>query len=1093
VFYDGSSAIGSANLNASGVATFSTTSLTAATHNLSAQYAGDSNDAAATSNVVSEVVQLATTLTTLGASSATVTVGNAVTFTATVISTNGPAATGTVQFNDGVTDLGSSKLGSTGVATLSVSTLAPGVHDVTAVYSGDASNATSTSTVLVETVQQIGTATVVSSSANPANAGATVVLSANVSMASGATADGAITGKVTFSNGATSLGSVSVDGNGNATLSLTNLPVGKDAIVASFAGNTNYAASTSAALPETINQTSTTTALISSNQSALEGKASTFTATVTTATGTATGTVNFLDNGTIVGTGSLNAQGVATLTISTLAVGNQSMTAVYLGDSNYTGSTSAPLLEVVSLAVPTVTLDGPISPVNAGVAIQLTGTILSAGVAPTGALTLRDGGTAIATQNAVASGSFSFSPSTLAVGTHTLTIAYAGDANNAPVTSNIFTVVVQQAPTTTSLASSVNPQVVGQSVTFTASTTSVSPNVTGSISFQDGSTPLGSVSLNASGTATFTTSSLTFGTHTITAVYSGDTNHAASASAAVSEQIVQGASESLSSSVNPSVAGVNVVFTAKMAGVGGVIPTGAVVFTDGATSLGSVTLDGTGTATLQTATLAVGSHNITASYAGDKNYSSAVASLVQTVQNASTQISLSSSANPAIYATGFSIAATIVSDGGIATGSVSFTDGGTAIGSAVLNANGVATLTLSSLAPGSHTIVANYAGDGRASASSSTPLTQVVKEMTSVALASNANPSPTLSAITLTAVVTNSGVGTPTGSVTFTDGSTQLGVATLDATGTATLVVPSLAAGNHSILASYSGDGDNFAGISPQLVEGVQLRPTTTTLTASSTDPNNAQQVTLISTERWTGSVTPTGTVTFLNGSTVIGSSPVGSTGVGTLTIVLPAGAGESITASYAGDASYASSVSPAVTINGGQAAQFTMSLSPASLTVQSQQHSVTTLTIASVQSFADTLQLGCTGLPTAASCTFTTTQMKLAAGGTSSVQITVDTGNPLGSGAESASLMRKQGSSSLLCFLPVGLLAGVALYRVRKRSLLGLLLLVFAIMGTLGVTGCGGLQVNGTRAGTYTFKVTAVGQQTGVSESQVMTLTVTQ
>jgi hypothetical protein len=1096
VFYDGTTAIGSSAINTSGVATFSTTSLSAGTHSLTAQYAGlpPDPDAGAMSNVFSEVIQQATTTTTISSSAPTAPVGTTITFTSTVTNNIGTVPAGSVQFTDGATVLGSGTVGTTGIASISISTLTPGTHNIVATYSSsssDTDDAASHSTVLVETIQQINTATTLTSSANPANAGASVVLSANVSMTTGSVADGTITGTVTFTNGPTTLGTVVVDANGNAKLTLTSLPVGNDSIVATYSGNTNYAGSTSTSLLEVINQTGTSTALTSGNQNSLEGKSTTFTATVTTSTGIATGPVNFLDNGKSIGSGTLNAQGVATLSLSTLPVGSDSIVAVYGGDSNYTTSTSTPLVEVVALATPTVVLAGPASPVNVATLVTLTGTITSNGVAPTGPLTLLDGSTSIATQNAPAGGSFTFSTSSLAIGTHNLSVAYAGDANNATATSNVVTIIVQQASTKTSLATSMNPQVLGQSVTFTASTSSVSPNVTGTIDFEDGGAVISSVNLGTDGNAVFTTSSLTAGTHTITAVYSGDTNHAASTSVAVSQLIVQAAGATFTSSLNPSVSGQNVVFTMKLASVGAVIPTGTVTFSDGGTTLGTSPVDGTGTATLQISTLAVGTHPMTASYSGDQNYAVTKATLTQTVQSASTQVALVSSANPATYGTPLAFTATVTSNGSAATGSVTFTDGSVTIGSALLNANGVAILTISTLAPDSHSIVANYAGNGSAGASVSNPLVQVVKETTMVGLASSLNPAQTLTPITLTATVTNSGVGVATGNVTFNDGTVLLGTAALNASGVATLTLPSLAAGNHSVVASYVGDANNFVGTSSALVQVVQLRPTITALTASETNANNPLQVTLISVERWTGTTVPTGTVTFMDGTAVLGSAVVDNTGVATLTIVLEAPS-VSISAVYSGDTVYAGSTSPTVSVTGGKPTGFTMSLTPPTLTMSSSQHGVTTLTLTALPPFADTLQLGCDGLPTAASCTFSTTQVKVTPGTISNVTVTIDTGNPLGSGAESASIARRNSSGIMLAFLPAGLLAGIALFRSRRRSLLAVLLLLFAIMASLGVTGCGGLTINGTPPGTYTFKVTAVGQGTGIAEAQQMTLTVT-
>jgi hypothetical protein len=632
---------------------------------------------------------------------------------------------------------------------------------------------------------------------------------------------------------------------------------------------------------------------------------------------------------------------------------------------------------------------------------------------------------------------------------------------------------------------------VGQALTLTASVASTGANVTGSVSFEDGGTTLGSATLNAGGTATLTTASLSFGAHTLTAVYSGDTNHTASTSPAVSEQIVQAASVALTSSLNPSISGTNIVFTATATGVGPLIPTGSVTFSDGANPLATVPLNAAGSGSFQTAALTVGSHTISVSYTGDRNYNAATSSLLQTVQSANTQVALTASANPAIYGTPLALTSTVTSNGGVATGTVTFTDGGATVGSAVLNSAGVATLTTSSLAPGTHSIVASYAGDGRASASISTPLTVNVRQLTSVVLASNANPAATLSPVVLTATLTNNGVTPITGTVTFTDGAALLGTAAVDASGHATLTVPSLASGNHSLAASYGGDNNDFASVSPALAQGVQLRATTTALAASETDPNNPQQVTLIGVVHWTGPIPASGTITFTNGSIVIGSSPIDASGAATINITIDTSSTETIVATYNGDGSYASSASLATSVTGGPATQFTLSLTPPNATIQSKQHIVIDITAASINGFTDTLQFGCLGLPFAATCTFSSVQANLAANGVSTVQLTIDTGDPLGAGAL-ASNERPQNSNVLLSFLPGGVLAGLALFFRRRISLQGLLLLLFAVAVSVPMTGCAGLQMNGTPAGSYTFKVTASGQGTGATESQVMNLTVT-
>jgi hypothetical protein len=122
------------------------------------------------------------------------------------------------------------------------------------------------------------------------------------------------------------------------------------------------------------------------------------------------------------------------------------------------------------------------------------------------------------------SSSATLSPSTLAVGTHSITARYSGDTNYAGDTSAAVTVTVNQAVSATAATSSANPSFAGQSVTLTANVTSSGPTPTGNLVFTSGSTTLATVALSG-GSASYTTSSLTtVGTQTITVSYSGDAN-----------------------------------------------------------------------------------------------------------------------------------------------------------------------------------------------------------------------------------------------------------------------------------------------------------------------------------------------------------------------------------------------------------------------------------------------------------------------------------------------------------------------------------------------------------------------------------------
>ncbi len=111
---------------------------------------------------------------------------------------------------------------------------------------------------------------------------------------------------------------------------------------------------------------------------------------------------------------------------------------------------------------------------------------------------------------------------------------------NSAATATLSDVTVcynNPAPTTTALTSDINPSLLGQSVTFTATVTAASGTPTGTVNFKEGVTTLGSGTLNGSGVATFSTSSLTAGSHVITAEYAGAANFSGSTSDPLTQQV----------------------------------------------------------------------------------------------------------------------------------------------------------------------------------------------------------------------------------------------------------------------------------------------------------------------------------------------------------------------------------------------------------------------------------------------------------------------------------------------------------------------------------------------------------------------------
>ncbi len=205
-----------------------------------------------------------------------------------------------------------------------------------------------TSPAYTETVNKASTTTTLINSAANSIWGQSVTFTATVA-GSGV---GAISGTVTFTSGNTTLGTIAVDGSGNAAMSLSSLPVGADPVVATYNGNSNYAASASSASTETVGSASSTLVLTAPDASLIPGTSITFTATLATVSpgaGARTGNVSFYDGQSLLGISALNNQGVATFTTSGLLPGAHSITAQAAADPHYLAASSASPVNVTVL------------------------------------------------------------------------------------------------------------------------------------------------------------------------------------------------------------------------------------------------------------------------------------------------------------------------------------------------------------------------------------------------------------------------------------------------------------------------------------------------------------------------------------------------------------------------------------------------------------------------------------------------------------------------------------------------------------------------------------------------------------------------
>ena len=402
-----------------------------------------------------------------------------------------------------------------------------------------------------------------------------------------------------------------------------------------------------------------------------------------------------------------------------------------------------------------------------------------------------------------------------------------GKPDAAVTGGNIVTILLNTSTakakaTTTTLTSDVNPSVFSQPVTLTATVNSSgSGTPTGSVTFNDGSNVLGTGTLS-NGTASFTTSALSVSSHSITATYGGDTNFNGSTSPTLNQAVNQApVTLALASTPNPASYAQAVTISVSITPQFGGQASGTVLFEDNGAALGTVSLINN-VASLSTNTLSVGQHSLVASYSGDTNFQGSVSTPVsQVVTQAATTATLVSSPDPSAFGQSVTFVSTVVGQyGGTPTGSVAFMAGTRTLGSAPLS-NGQASFVLMPPSVGNYMITAVYSGDPNFGATNSAAVQQkVLKAGTSVTVTSSKDPSHFGDLVTFTASIAGQYGGTPSGTVTFKDGTTVLGTVTLSG-GSAQYSTSSLTKGLHRVVGFYSGD-TNFKTSSGGVTQKVQ-------------------------------------------------------------------------------------------------------------------------------------------------------------------------------------------------------------------------------------------------------------------------------
>ena len=347
-------------------------------------------------------------------------------------------------------------------------------------------------------------------------------------------------------------------------------------------------------------------------------------------------------------------------------------------------------------------------------------------------------------------------------------------------------------------------------------------------------------------------------------------------------------------------------------------------------------------------------------------------------------------------------------------------------------------------------------------------------------------PDPTANtSVTITANVATvpGNPGTPTGTVTFLDGSNPLGTASL-VNDSATLDTIFTDVGIHAITAQYSGD-DVFLPSSERIPLQVTELPTMLTLMAPA-DAAPGSSVTLTAAINSVGGV-PTGQIAFLDGNTGLGTAPLDAAGVATLRINTLTTGAHSLTASYGGDGKFGSSTSAAVTTTIGNA-DFSFGSTPINATVVAGQSTQFVLTITPAGGFADNVTFSCSPV-SGITCTFNPATVTTS-NGTTSANLTVTT---------SASVPR-YGNMLLDVIGPCALLVALALFNFvvwrggKLRNARGSLVTAAATAAivALGLTigGCGGYG-SSTQPNRGTASIRVIAESGTISHVTTVSVTV--
>ena len=955
---DGTTVLGTATANGSGIWSIVTSALTLGTHTLTARQADTAGNASAASAGL--VLTIDTAAAAPGAPDLTAASDKGSSGTDNLTSLTTPTFSGSAEAGatvtlfdtNGTTVLGTATADGSGNWSITSATLASGAHTVTAKQTdlaGNASGASAGLAVTIDTTIPGAPGTPDLTTASDTGTSSTDNLTKLATPIFSGTGEIGATVTLYDTDGTTVLGTAIVNGSGTWSITTATLTDGSHTVTAKqsdVAGNTGAA---SAGLTVTIDTVAPTlsapdlTAASDTGTSSTDNLTSDTTPTVT-GTGAAAGapvTLYDSDGTTVLGTTTADGSGNWTITSTVLIDGMHTLTAKQADTAGNVSSASTPLSVTIENRGPAPDLvagsdSGSSSTDN--LTNDATPTVSGTGAPASATMTLydTDGTSLLGTTTADSSGNWSITSSPLADGVHTLSVKTNGSLASVGLTVTIDTLAVPPEEPDLVAASDTGISSVDDETSDSTPTISgfgADAGATVTLYDTDGSTELGTATVDGAGNWSITSSTLSNGAHTLTAK---QTDLAGNVSGASNQPVVvtidtvapggvsapdlvaasdAGASstDNLTNEENPTVSGTNAVAGATV----------TLYDTNGVTILGSAIANESGNWSITSSTLGDGAHTLTARQTDRAGNTGVVSNTLTVTIDTAAPTALSGLDLSTASDNGVSSTDNVTRDdtptvtgGGAevgATVTLYDTDGSTALGSAAANSAGNWTITSAVLAPGLHTLTAKSVDKAGNVGAPSTKLVVSVDTGAAaltapdLAAASDSGASGTDN-VTADATPTIGGTGAEIGAtVTLydTNGTTVLGSATADGSGNWTITASTLTDGAHNLTTKQTDRAGNVSLASAALTVTIDTAVSAAVgapdlVVASDSGASGTDNLTNDTTPTVSGGGAEAGATVVLygtNGATVLGGTTADGSGNWSVTSLALANGAHSLTA----------------------------------------------------------------------------------------------------------------------------------------------------------------------------------------------------